>query len=344
MYYGKDAFEGLRLMDLLTTGKSDEIDQEVEQRLHKRADSETKVAAMEEARQSSINSEPDTDSATATLSTATRSNVARDVEIPSPPFWGSRVVEKISLTDVYGFINKVALYRGQWQFKKGGRSDAEYEAFIEDKVDPIFERLSAMCRDEAILQPQVVYGYYPASGDGDDLIVYDPTDPDQEIERFTFPRQAGRHRLCISDFFRAAESGQRDVLGLTCVTVGNEASRRAKDLFEANNYSEYLYLHGFGVESAEALAESWHKRMRQELGIVSEDSPKIRQLFTQKYRGSRYSFGYPACPDMSDQEKLFRLLDPSRIGCVLTENWQIDPEQSTSAIIVHHPQAKYFAV
>ena len=344
VYYGKDAFEGLRLMDLLTTGKSDEIDQEVEQRLHNRAHSEAKVAAKEEARKSSLNSEPDADSATATISTVTRSNVARDVDIPSPPFWGSRVVKKISLTDVYGFINKVALYRGQWQFKKGGRSDAEYEAFIEDKVDPIFERLSAICRDEVVLQPQVVYGFYPACGDGDDLIVYDPTDPDREIERFTFPRQAGRHRLCISDFFRAAESGERDVLGLTCVTVGDEASRRAKALFEANNYSEYLYLHGFGVESAEALAELWHKRMRQELGIVSDDSPKVRELFTQKYRGSRYSFGYPACPDMSDQEKLFRLLDPSRIGCILTENWQIDPEQSTSAIIVHHPQAKYFAV
>ncbi|MDX1683161.1 MAG: vitamin B12 dependent-methionine synthase activation domain-containing protein [Phycisphaeraceae bacterium] len=154
----------------------------------------------------------------------------------------------------------------------------------------------------------------------------------------------GKKRLCISDFFRSVDSGEKDTLPLTCVTVGQEVSRRAQKLFDENEYQEYLYLHGFGVEAAEGLAELWHKRIRQEMGIDGDDSPKIRELFTQKYRGSRYSFGYPACPDMSDQEKLFRLLDPGRIGCELTENWQIDPEQSTSAIVVHHPEAKYFNV
>ncbi|HEX7009682.1 MAG TPA: vitamin B12 dependent-methionine synthase activation domain-containing protein, partial [Phycisphaeraceae bacterium] len=177
-----------------------------------------------------------------------------------------------------------------------------------------------------------------------DLIIYDPEDHSREIERFTFPRQRERKRLCISDFFRSVESGQRDVIGMSCVTMGPEASRRTRALFEANNYSEYLYLHGMSVESAEGLAEMWHKRMRQELGIDHEDDPDIRKLFTQHYRGSRYSFGYPACPELSDHDKLFRLLEPQRIGCTLTENWQIDPEQSTSAIIVHHPQAKYFNV
>ena len=157
-------------------------------------------------------------------------------------------------------------------------------------------------------------------------------------------RQDGKKHLCISDFFRSADTGEKDVLGMSCVTVGDEVSKLAKELFEADRYSDYLYVHGLGVETAEALAELWHKRMRQELGIVSEDASKIRDLFTQKYRGSRYSFGYPACPDMSDQEKLFRLLKPERIGCELTENWQIDPEQSTSAIIVHHPAAKYFNI
>jgi 5-methyltetrahydrofolate--homocysteine methyltransferase len=190
----------------------------------------------------------------------------------------------------------------------------------------------------------VVYGYFPANSDGDDLVVFDPKDHDREIERFKFPRQGSRERLCISDFFRPIASGEKDVLGLQCVTVGTEASHRAKQLFERNDYTEYLYLHGFGVECAEALAEMWHKRMRAELGIGNDDSPEIRKLFTQNYRGSRYSFGYPACPDMSDQEKLFRLIRPERIGCVLTENWQIVPEQSTSAIVVHHPEAKYFAV
>ncbi len=157
-------------------------------------------------------------------------------------------------------------------------------------------------------------------------------------------QQRGRQRLCISDFFLPRSSGKRDVLGMHCVTVGDEVGKRARALFEGNEYAEYLYLHGLGVETAEALAELWHKRMRQELGIGGDDSPKVRDLFVQRYRGSRYSFGYPACPEMSDQEKLFRLLRPQRIGCELTDNWQIDPEQSTSAIIVHHPQAKYFAV
>jgi len=173
---------------------------------------------------------------------------------------------------------------------------------------------------------------------------YDAKDHGKEIERFTFPRQQGRKHLCISDFFRPIDSGVKDVLGLSCVTVGPEASKLTAKLFADNNYTDYLYTHGLSVETAEALAELWHKRMRQELGIDADDAPNIRNLFTQKYRGSRYSFGYPACPEMSDQDKLFRLLDPSRIGCKLTENWQIDPEQSTSAIIVHHPEAKYFNV
>ena len=266
------------------------------------------------------------------------------VDIPSPPFWGDRVVESVRLDDIYPFVNKVALFRGQWQFKKQRQSEADYEAQVRDEIEPLFERLKKQCKEENILQPKVVYGYFPCNGEGNDLIVYDPRDPDREVERFTFPRQAGRQRLCISDFFRAKESGIKDVLGLTCVTMGPEASKRARALFEKNQYQEYLYLHGMGVECAEALAELWHKRMRQELGIAGDDAPDVRGLFTQGYRGSRYSFGYPACPDMSDQEKLFRLLRPDRIGCVLTENWQIDPEQSTSAIIVHHPQAKYFAV
>ena len=171
---------------------------------------------------------------------------------------------------------------------------------------------------------------------------FDPEDHDREIERISFPRQKDRQRLCLSDFFSSIDSGRRDVLGMSCVTVGQEVSRRAKTLFENDEYAEYLYMHGLGVESAEALAEMWHKRMRAEIGIGHEDDPVIRRLFSQHYRGCRYSFGYPACPDMEHQEVLFRLLEPERIGCRLTENWQIDPEQSTSALIVHHPSARYF--
>ncbi len=268
-----------------------------------------------------------------------------EVEVPAAPFWGSRVVDLVRLDDVYPFINKVALYRGQWQFKKGRLSDAEFEAQVRDEVEPLFERFKAQCREERILQPKVVYGYYPCNSSGDDLIVFDAQDHGREIERFTFPRQPTRKRLCISSFFRPVESGVRDVLGLMCVTMGSEASVRTRaSLFQNNEYKEYLYLHGFSVEAAEGLAEMWHKRMRQELGIAGEDAANVRELFTQSYRGSRYSFGYPACPEMSDQDKLFRLLEPARIGCVLTENFQIDPEQSTSAIVVHHPEARYFAV
>jgi len=338
VYHGRDAFEGLRIMDHLMQGGLGVLDEEIESRLAKRAETDKKLAEAKEAVEANL------EGAEAEGDMGGRSGVAVDTPVPSVPFWGSRVVESVPLDEVYAFINRVALYRGQWQFKKGKKTDAQYQAQLEDEVDPILERLKARSRDEGILQPQVVYGYYPCASSGDDLIVYDARDHDREIERFTFPRQAGRKRLCISDYFRAEGTGEKDVIGLTCVTVGSQISEVAKGLFEGDNYSEYLYLHGFGVESAEALAELWHKRMRQELGIGGEDSPKIRDLFTQKYRGSRYSFGYPACPEMSDQEKLFRLLDPGRIGCVLTENWQIDPEQSTSALVVHHPEAKYFNV
>jgi len=334
-YYGKDAFEGLRFMDMLSENKLPEIDGEIVERLTKRADAQKVVDSANAQRER----EP---ASVAVLERATRSDVRTDTAVPEAPFWGDRVVEGIDIAEVYPFINEVALFRGQWQFKKGRKSDQEYAAQLEDDIRPLFERMKRECAQ--ILTPKVVYGFYPAQSDGEDLIVFDPQDHDREIERFTFPRQAKRKRLCISDYFRSVESGEKDVLALHCVTVGSDISVRAKELFEADAYSEYLYVHGLGVESAEALAELWHKRVRQELGIGAQDSPAVRELFTQTYRGSRYSFGYPACPEMSDQGKLFGLLRPERIGCELTENWQIDPEQSTSALVVHHPEAKYFAV
>lgn len=275
---------------------------------------------------------------------AVRSKVATNINVPTPPFLGTRVVESVPLQQIYSFINRVALFRGQWQFKRGRLSDAAYAALIEEQVDPLFNRLCRECDAEQILTPQVVYGYFRCASLGDDLLVFDPDDNQQIRERFTFPRQPARKRSCVSDFFRADDTEARDLIGLMCVTMGLRVSERARTLFESNAYSDYLYLHGFGVECAEALAELWHKRMQQEMGLAVDDASSIRDLFAQKYRGSRYSFGYPACPDMSDQENLFRLLKPDRIGCHLTENWQIDPEQSTSAIIAHHPEAKYFNV
>ncbi|MEO1584714.1 MAG: methionine synthase [Planctomycetota bacterium] len=342
LYYGKDAFEGLRVMNHLASGTLEEIDGEVEERLTKRTAAEQTVAKSR-ARQAEAQDEF-AENKTPGLAVTDRSDAAADVPVPEAPFFGTRVVEGLDLDDIYPYINPVALFRTQWQFRKGKASDEEYERTLEDKVYPVFDRLKAWCRDEKVLNPRVVYGYYPVNSAGNDLIVYDADDHEKEIERFTFPRQQGKNRLCIADFFRSVESGEKDVLGLSCVTMGRQVSEEGKKLFDANDYTEYLYLHGMGVETAEALAELWHKRMRQELGFAGDDSPRIRDLFTQKYRGSRYSPGYPACPDMSDQDIIWRLLKPERIGCVLTENWQIDPEQSTSAFIVHHPEAKYFNV
>ncbi|MHC4810488.1 MAG: methionine synthase, partial [Planctomycetota bacterium] len=370
VFYGKDAFDGLRIMDHLAGGRTDELIAEIGERLEKREQATARVAAM---REEAAEAAPAADAAaTAVASVATEvagdgcsrcetraaaaaAVAATDAEtagstvrplesVPAAPFLGVRVIEQIPLEQIYPFINRTALYRGQWQMRKGRRSEQEYRQWLADEADPVFDRLAERCRAEGILEPKVVYGWFPCNGEGDDLVIFDPEDPSREVERFTFPRQRARDRFCISDFFRPVDSGERDVVGMSCVTMGPKASDAARELFESDRYQEYLYLHGFGVECAEALAELWHKRMRMELGIGNEDSPTIRKLFTQHYRGSRYSFGYPACPEMSDQEKLFRLLRPERIGCELTENWQIDPEQSTSAIIVHHPQAKYYSI
>ncbi|MBT8485479.1 MAG: methionine synthase [Phycisphaerales bacterium] len=333
LYYGRDAFDALRICGHLVEGEQAELESEIDERLAKRARTEEKVTASRVAAAAS--------SGGSRVVVAERTALA-PAAVPAAPFLGARIVEDIDLDEIYPYINEVALFRGQWGFRKGPRSAEEYESLLEETVRPVLRRLERECREQQILRPKVAYGYFACQSDGDDLIIYDPDDATREIERFTWPRQATRDRRCIADFFRSVASGERDVIGLHCVTVGDEASRRAKTLFEANEYTEYLYLHGMGVETAEALAEYWHRRIRTELGIDGDDAAEIRKLFTQGYRGSRYSFGYPACPDLSDQEKLFRLLQPERIGCTLTENWQIDPEQSTSAIIVHHPEARYF--
>ena len=337
LYYARDAFAGLHTMDQLVgeTGSAD---------MQKRADApgleagedvedligeEAKLGIRKIARKS----KGDT---THTV----RSNVSRDVPIPSAPFFGSRVVENVSLADVFSFINETALFKGQWQFKQGRMPLEEYQALVRQKVRPIYQELKERSVREKLLDPKLVYGYYQCQSEGNDLIVYDEG---KEV-RFTFPRQpAGKH-LCLADFFAAKDSGKMDVVAFHLVTVGRRASEYAHELFKSDNYSDYLYFHGLSVESAEALAEFWHKRIRQELGIAGGDSPELTRLFKQEYQGSRYSFGYPACPRLEDQEKLFTLLDPSRIGVELSEEFQLEPEQSTSAIIVHHPEAKYFSI
>jgi 5-methyltetrahydrofolate--homocysteine methyltransferase len=269
--------------------------------------------------------------------------VSDSAPIPRAPFYGSRVVEDIPLADVFRFVNETALFKGQWQFKQGPRPTDEYQALVRDTVRPVYEELQQRSQRENLLVPRVVYGYFPCQSSGNDLILYED-DEKTERTRFTFPRQpAGKH-LCLADFFASKESGRTDVVAFHLVTVGRRASEYSQELFKSDNYADYLYFHGLSVESAEALAELWHKRIREELGIAGADAPEVTKLFHQGYQGSRFSFGYPACPDLEDQTKLFELLEPGRIDVELTEEFQLDPEQSTSAIIVHHPEAKYFSI
>ncbi len=272
-----------------------------------------------------------------------RSDVRTDLPIPAAPFFGTRVVADIPLAHVFAFINEVALFRTQWQFHRGKGPRERFDELIQTHVRPIYERWKARCADEGILQPRVVYGYFPCQAEGNDLIVYSDGGRAPQV-RFTFPRQPGGRHLCLADFFASTESRRMDVLGCMLVTVGRRASEVTHELFAQHSYTDYLYLHGLSVEAAEALAELWHRRMREELGIAGEDSPDLARIFRQGYRGSRYSFGYPACPNLEDQAKLFELLEPERIGVELSEEFQLDPEQSTSALIVHHPEAKYFNI
>jgi len=274
-----------------------------------------------------------------------------------------RVEKDFDLNEVFRYINPTALFKNQWQLKTASQED--YARLVEQKYRPLLEKLQQEVAEAGWFHPQAVYGWFPCQSRGNDVILYEPLagwsrasalqlGPDgdralapagqlREIQRFTFPRQREGRRLCISDFFAAQDSGRMDVIGLSVVTVGARASEESHKLFEAGEYTRYLYLHGLSVETAEALAELLHKKMREDLGIAGADSPNIRDLFHQKYRGSRFSFGYPACPSLEDQTKIFALLDPEHtIGVRLTSGYQIEPEQSTSAIVVHHPEAKYF--
>jgi 5-methyltetrahydrofolate--homocysteine methyltransferase len=282
------------------------------------------------------------------------SGVARGVPIPTPPFWGSRVVRGLPLRDIYPYINETALFRGQWQYQRGDRTETEYADFVESEVRPIFRRWQERAIAEQLLVPQVVYGYFPCLAEKNELITwpgFEDGQPAGEPVRYTFPRQPTGRRLCIADFFLSAEEAkanpagpQYDVVGLFLVTMGDRASTFAKELFEANEYRDYLHWHGLAVESAEALAEIWHKRIREELGIAAGDAKDMRKLFAQGYQGARYAFGYPACPDLEEQVNTAKLLDPRRIGVELGETFQWHPEQSTSAVVVHHPEARYFVI
>ncbi len=320
LFYAKDAFEGLALMARILAGEKPAPVQPAE----------TVAAGPKDAAVSVIER------------TERSEKIATDVPIPTPPFWGSRVLENIPLKEALAFINEVMLFQMQWQYKKKGRRQEEFEQYIESEVRPIYRELVERCRREKILECKAVYGYWPCQSEGNALILYHPEDRERRVGRFDFPRQKKEPFWCLADFWRPKSSGEYDVVALSIVTVGAQASKVAREWFAADRYRDYLHLHGLSVEAAEALAEYMHKRIRQELGIADQDDPDLRKLFQQGYRGSRFSFGYPACPSLEDQKKLWPLLDPQRIGVNLTEEFQLEPEQSTSAIVSHHPQAKYF--
>ena len=251
------------------------------------------------------------------------------------------------LTKVFDFINETALFKGQWQYKQGRKSKEEYQEVLKETVYPKFAEVKANAIRDKLLEAKLVYGYFPCQSENNDLIIY-KDDERTESMRFTFPRQPleqrGSKNLCLADFFASKESGKIDVVPFHLVTMGRKASEHSANLFKNDKYTDYLLFHGLSVESAEALAEMWHKRIREELGIATHDAPEMNKLFKQGYQGSRYSFGYPACPNLEDQTKLFRLLQPERIDVSLTDEFMLDPEQSTSAIIVHHEAAKYFQI
>ncbi len=278
--------------------------------------------------------------------------IAPAPNIPQPPFWGIRVLKPkdFDLREIFQYINETALFKNQWQLKTASQED--YGKLVETKYRPILKQLEEEVIAAGWFEPKVVYGYFGAQSEGNDLIVYDLPQGWKEGDaippealRFTFPRQREGRHLSISDYILPKSSGRMDTFAMSCVTIGATASHETQKLFEGGEYTKYLYLHGLSVESAEALAELSHKRIREELGMAGDDSPHIRDLFHQKYRGSRYSFGYPACPNLEDQTKLFALLHPDEnIGVHLTTGFLLDPEQSTSAIVIHHPAAKYFVV
>ncbi len=398
--YAQDAFDGLHFMEVLKnpsakhaasieptvpTAKADDFEEELDnatgaeskilmanralpwlqhpKQTTDAAEKSVELEAMEEAIAEFPIAIRKVEMAEGTEKLVRTSATPHDNPVPTPPFWGSRVVEDIKIEKVWEYLNEVALFRGQWQMKRGKKSPEDFARQIEEVARPKLQELKLRAKRDRMLVPKVAYGYFPCWSEGEDLVVFRPrglsdgsvrSDRSFPIEdlrewrRFTFPRQPTARRLCLSDFFlpkeEAVRRNQPDVVAFTAVTVGREASRYTKRLFNANEYTDYLYLHGLSVETAEALAEYWHKIVRTELGIVDKDAPEITRLFSQGYQGSRYSFGYPACPNLEDQTKLFDLIRPERIDVTLTEEYHLEPEQSTTAIITHHPGAKYFSI
>ncbi|MFD5553300.1 methionine synthase [Streptomyces sp. NPDC127068] len=322
--YARDAFEGLRLMDALIAVKRGVPGASLPELKQRRVRAAAPVAAPDRPEEGAV-----------------RSDVSTDNPLPTPPFLGTRVIKGIQLKEYASWLDEGALFKGQWGLKQNRAGDGPaYEELVETEGRPRLRGWLDKLQRENLLEAAVVYGYFPCVSKGDDLIILD--EQGNERTRFTFPRQRRGRRLCLADFFRPEESGERDVVGLQVVTVGSRIGEATAELFEANAYRDYLELHGLSVQLAEALAEYWHARVRSELGFAGEDPGQIEDMFALKYRGARFSLGYGACPDLEDRAKIARLLEPERIGVVLSEEFQLHPEQSTDAIVIHHPEAKYF--
>lgn len=321
--YARDAFEGLRLMDALIAVKRGVPGASLPELKQRRVAKRDTAALVEETE------EP-----------GGRSDTSTDNPVPTPPFWGTRVVKGIPLKDYASWLDEGALFKGQWGLKQARAGGATYEELVESEGRPRLRGLLDKLHTENLLEAAVVYGYFPCVSKGEDLIILD--EAGNERTRFTFPRQRRGRRLCLADFFRPEESGETDVVGLQVVTVGSKIGEATAKLFESDSYRDYLELHGLSVQLAEAMAEYWHARVRAELGFGGEDPAKVEDMFDLKYRGARFSLGYGACPDLEDRAKIADLLQPERIGVHLSEEFQLHPEQSTDAIVIHHPEAKYF--
>ncbi|UCF33287.1 MAG: methionine synthase, partial [Phycisphaerales bacterium] len=340
LFYAKDAFAGLSIMQEILSGKTRE-----------RRYAEASAAAVPAAGSEYLDAPPTIRGSDQHAQASQRhgylrpvSDISQDEPVPRPPFFGSRVIEHVEPKAALAYLNENMLFQVQWQYRKSRRTPGQYVRYINDEVRPILRNLLESCERESILRLQAIYGFWPAQSDGDSLIVYDPEDRSRQLEVFDFPRMAKPPYWCISDFFKPVSTGVYDVVAFSIVTVGRRVSEAAREWFESDRYVDYVHLHGLGVELAEAMAELIHKQIRVEWGIAGEDAREKQEIFKQKYRGSRYSFGYPACPRLEDQVKLWPLLQPERIGVNLTEEFQLEPEQTTTAIITHHRQAKYFNV
>ncbi|MCY2959530.1 MAG: methionine synthase [Planctomycetota bacterium] len=349
LYYAEDAFEGLSVMERIVQGEAKPAVRAAKkiatlaEEKQEREEGAARATAAALSAASTIAGKAGRPIPRSSKAWSKLSDLPRDIEYPEPPFLGPRLVEGVNLQAVLPYVNETTLFQFQWGYRRKGKGLTEHKKLIQEHVRPLYFELAKQCQKEKILEPKAAYGYWRCIPEGDTLVLLDPKDEGREAARFAFPRQDGKQNRCITDFFHVHD-GKPDVVSLLVVTVGQRASDVAREWFAGDRYQDYLHLHGLSVEVAEGLAEYVHRIIRGELGIAGDDAREMSVLFKQGYRGSRFSFGYPACPNLEDQEKLLALLGADKIGITLSDEFQLEPEQSTSAIVCHHPSAKYFTL